>query len=80
MKKIFTLSFAILCTMYCFAQLPYMNKSFTNSGGSISSTPVGLDNINGTLYFAATDAANGKELWKSDYTAAGNVLDLHQKK
>ena len=30
--------------------------------------------VNGTLFFAARDAASGFELWKSDGTAAGTVL------
>ncbi len=33
-----------------------------------------LTNVNGTLFFAATDSTNGTELWKSDGTAAGTVL------
>ncbi|MEG4334986.1 Ig-like domain-containing protein, partial [Microcoleus sp. AT9_A2] len=31
-------------------------------------------NINNTLYFPATDATNGHELWKSDGTTSGTVL------
>ncbi len=40
------------------------------SAGSISS----LVNVNGTLFFAAFDAAHGFELWKSDGTPGGTVL------
>ncbi|AFY33244.1 ELWxxDGT repeat protein [Calothrix sp. PCC 7507] len=42
--------------------------------GSDSSNPNSLTNVNGTLYFSATDGTNGFELWKSDGTAAGTVL------
>ena len=33
-----------------------------------------LVNVNGTLFFTATDATHGIELWKSDGTVAGTVL------
>jgi ELWxxDGT repeat protein len=33
-----------------------------------------LTNLNGTLFFVATDGITGNELWKSDGTAAGTVL------
>jgi ELWxxDGT repeat protein len=39
-----------------------------------SSNPSNLTNVNGTLYFTATDAVHGTELWKSDGTEAGTVL------
>ena len=42
--------------------------------GRGTSGPSGLDNINGTLYFAADDGTNGEELWKSDGTEAGTVM------
>ncbi|MBD2551600.1 hypothetical protein H6G65_18890, partial [Microcystis elabens FACHB-917] len=38
-----------------------------------------LTNVNGVLYFAATDSNNGRELWRSDGTAEGTfrVTDLN---
>ncbi len=40
-------------------------------GGSY---PESLTNVNGTLYFTATRAINGRELWKSDGSQPGTVL------
>jgi ELWxxDGT repeat protein len=36
--------------------------------------PLNFMNVNGTLYFHADDGVHGRELWKSDGTAAGTVL------
>ncbi len=36
-------------------------------------SPTELTNVNGTLFFAATDGATGRELWKSDGTTAGTI-------
>ncbi len=51
---------------------PTLVKDINPGGGAseISSTV----NVNGTLFFAATNGTQGKELWKSDGTAAGTVL------
>ena len=38
------------------------------------SYPDDLTAVGGTLFFAADDGATGRELWKSDGTAAGTVL------
>ncbi|MCA9170423.1 MAG: hypothetical protein KDB23_22250, partial [Planctomycetales bacterium] len=50
--------------------------TFTNSYGTYpnSSNPQGLTAVGGVLFFSATDSTNGRELWKSDGTAAGTVL------
>lgn len=42
--------------------------------GSGGSNPTGLTNVNGVLFFVATDATFGSELWKSDGTASGTVM------
>ena len=39
-----------------------------------SSNPSDLTAVGNTLFFVATDDTNGKELWKSDGTAAGTVM------
>jgi ELWxxDGT repeat protein len=40
----------------------------------LGSFPSHLTDVRGTLYFSADDGVHGKELWKSDGTAAGTVL------
>ncbi len=45
-----------------------------NNPGSGSSSPKYLINVNGTLFFAAGDKLHGRELWKSDGTAAGTTM------
>ncbi len=37
-------------------------------------SPRYLTNVNGTLYFQASDGSSGYELWKSDGTSTGTVL------
>jgi ELWxxDGT repeat protein len=46
----------------------------SNFSGQNSSSPSNFTNVNGTVYFTATDGVNGTELWKTDGTAAGTVL------
>ena len=42
--------------------------------GPGGSKPSVLANVNGILFFDADDGVNGRELWKSDGTAAGTQL------
>jgi ELWxxDGT repeat protein len=44
------------------------------NGAPNNSEPRYLANVNGTLYFSAFDPEHGRELWKSDGSAAGTVL------
>ena len=53
-------------------QLPTRVKDIVAGAGG--SNPELLTAVGNTLYFTATDEANGRELWKSDGTAAGTVL------
>ncbi|MBD1862415.1 MULTISPECIES: cadherin-like domain-containing protein, partial [Trichocoleus] len=41
--------------------------------GTGSSSPYNLTNVNGTLYFSATNSANGSELWKIDPATSNPV-------
>ncbi len=42
--------------------------------GTIGSNLSSFTDVNGILFFTADDGVNGRELWKSDGTAAGTVL------
>ncbi len=42
--------------------------------GTFDITPRNLTDVNGVLYFVATTASEGEELWKSDGTSNGTVL------
>jgi ELWxxDGT repeat protein len=42
--------------------------------GSNGSYPQGLTNVNGTLFFEATDGTSTQEIWRSNGTAAGTFL------
>jgi ELWxxDGT repeat protein len=48
-----------------------INAGFNYPFGTI---PEDLTNVSGTLFFDANDVTHGRELWKSDGTAAGTVL------
>src|SRR5262249_39199207 len=52
-----------------------MVKDINPTGGNgTGSFPDELTNAGGTLFFSADDGSHGKELWKSDGTAAGTVM------
>ncbi|MFB8790888.1 MAG: ELWxxDGT repeat protein [Potamolinea sp.] len=40
----------------------------------LSSSASNFTNVNGTLYFTASNGTNGIELWKTDGTASGTVF------
>ncbi|MDJ0719178.1 MAG: DUF4347 domain-containing protein [Prochloraceae cyanobacterium] len=50
------------------------NRGPYDSQYPLSSEPLNLTNVNGTLFFTASDFSHGRELWKSDGTAAGTTL------
>ena len=65
----------ILLPAWSAAQSPFLVKDIYTGN---SSTPSFLTNVGGTLFFTAIDFVyphdTGRELWKSDGTAAGTVL------
>src|SRR5262245_41433484 len=54
------------------AQPAYLVKDI-NQVGALPPPQYFVD-VNGTLFFVADDGVKGRELWKSDGTAAGTVL------
>jgi ELWxxDGT repeat protein len=68
------------CLICLFAILYFSSNGQTFSlvkdinPGTASSSPAGLTNADDRLFFKASDAAHGDELWKSDGTAAGTFL------
>ena len=53
---------------------PLVRRLSPTSTRQAQLNPANVTNAGGVAYFAATDTANGTELWKSDGTAAGTVL------
>ena len=49
-----------------------MVKNIRSASGS--SNPASFAELNGELYFNASDGINGAELWKSDGTTTGTVM------
>lgn len=45
-----------------------------NGSSSFNSNSANLIDLNGTLFFTATNGINGYELWKSDGTEAGTIM------
>jgi ELWxxDGT repeat protein len=54
------------------AQTPFLLKDINTS--TVNSSPRGMVNVNGTVFFSADDGAHGRELWKSGGTEATTVL------
>ncbi|WP_221392805.1 ELWxxDGT repeat protein [Dyadobacter sp. NIV53] len=74
MKKLLVtcLMMITLLSNFCFGQLIDFVKDIDPGPGDYRI--LNLVNVNGTAFFFATDAAHGKELWKSDGTSGGTVL------
>jgi ELWxxDGT repeat protein len=49
-------------------------KDINPTNGDVIEGPVGLTDVNGTLFFTADDGVHGTELWKSDGTRNGTQL------
>jgi ELWxxDGT repeat protein len=67
---------------YFVANRPSVSTLWKSDGTASGTAPVSeavsgvqfLTNVNGTLFFQASDGSHGNELWKSDGTPAGTVM------
>src|SRR4051812_13608992 len=76
-----TLALALILAGVCFgaparaAGSAYLVKDInTAPDPQATSQPQDLVTINQVVYFSAEDASNGRELWRSDGTAAGTTI------
>lgn len=63
--------FLLLISALSFGQIVQVKDIYP---GSSSSSPSNFFDFNGTLFFRATNGADGVELWKSDGTDTGTIL------
>ena len=71
-NKFYTLAALLITTLAIQAQTPAMVKDINSGSGGSNTTS--LVDVNGTLFFRASDGTNGNELWKSNGTDAGTVM------
>jgi ELWxxDGT repeat protein len=57
---------ACVCVQTASGDAPFLVKDIDAGGANRGSMPLGMTNLDGVAYFAATDAAHGCELWRSD--------------
>src|SRR5262249_50257921 len=57
-----------------YSQPAHLVKDIVNLPTAASSNPGKFTRVGSTIFFAASDSANGTELWKTDGTAAGTML------
>jgi ELWxxDGT repeat protein len=55
---------ALLAATSAAAQLPNILKNI-NTTDQVSGSPRGMTNVNGTVFFSATDGLHGRELWRT---------------
>jgi ELWxxDGT repeat protein len=57
-----------------FAQPAHLVKDIFNLPAAAGSNPQKFAQVGSTVFFAASDTANGTELWKTDGTPGGTML------
>src|SRR5262245_47983835 len=73
--RLVLLGMVLVCAPVSLSSQPaHLVKDMVTLPGAASANPGNFTRVGATIFFTASDSANGTELWKTDGTAAGTML------